>query len=65
MMALKVPACPWLQFVKYRTFIFDMAEHKLNPTAFINKAHLYYNGKKMAFQEGSKTLKDMEITKDM
>lgn len=41
-----------------------MTEYKLDSVKFINHAHLYYNGKKVAFKV-NKILKDMGISKDM
>ncbi|CAD8199590.1 unnamed protein product [Paramecium octaurelia] len=64
MMAIKVPACPWIKFDKFRKYIYDMLEHKINLKTFNNKAHMYYNGKKVPFK-GNKTLQEMEITKEM
>ncbi|CAD8117395.1 unnamed protein product [Paramecium sonneborni] len=64
MNALKLPACPSLELVKFRTYLFAMTAHKLESIKFINQGHLYYDGKKVPFK-GNKTLKDMGITKDM
>ncbi|CAD8113567.1 unnamed protein product [Paramecium sonneborni] len=64
MIALKLPACPYLELVKFRNYLFDMTEHKLESIKYINQGHLYYDGKKVSFK-GNKTLNDLGITKDM
>ncbi|CAD8194536.1 unnamed protein product [Paramecium octaurelia] len=63
MLAIKMPACPWIGLTKFQNFLFTIIEHKLDSQKFINQGHLYYNGKKVPFQ-GNQLLKDIGITKE-
>ncbi|CAD8116365.1 unnamed protein product [Paramecium primaurelia] len=62
--ALRLPACPWIEFVKFRTLIFSATDYQFNSIKFINHGHLCYDDKKVPFK-GNKILKDMGITKEM
>ncbi|CAK58075.1 unnamed protein product (macronuclear) [Paramecium tetraurelia] len=63
LLAIKMPACPWMDLNKFRTFLFSNTEYELDWQKFINHGHLYYDGKKVPFK-GNKLLKDMGITKE-
>lgn len=62
--AIITPLCPWMDLIKFRTFIFSMYNLGIDTIKFSNEAFLYYNNKKVPFR-GNRTLNEVEINLDI
>ncbi|CAD8112780.1 unnamed protein product [Paramecium sonneborni] len=62
--AILTPITPWMDLIKFRTFIFAMHNLGIQTIKFSNEGFIYFNNKKVPFK-GNRTLYDIGINKDI
>lgn len=62
--AILTPISPWMDLIKFRTFMFSMYNFEIDTIKFINEGYIYFNNKKVPFK-GNRRLNDIGINKDI
>ncbi|CAD8083418.1 unnamed protein product [Paramecium primaurelia] len=62
--AILTPICPWMDIMKFRTFLFSIYNLGADAIQFSNEAFIYFNNKKVPFR-GNRILNDIGINQDI